>query len=357
MNYLSDTIDFFMGAVGAQGFHGYFNELDQEPGIQMHLIKAGPGCGKSTLMRKLSEASTLPVERIHCSSDPDSLDGVIFQTPFAAVIDATAPHTLDPAYPGAAQQVIDLYHTMNADVLTAHRGEITTLFHQCKALQERAARYISTAANLLEDVRRTALPALDLKKLERYSDRLAARYLPHTDGTGAEKIRLLSAVTPKGHMVFYNTVSVLAAHKVVLHDAYGAAAPLILERLRRHALNHGYQIITCPCPLNPNSIDHLFIPALNLAFLTSNSWHTMCFDEQKNIHCTRFEKNDDLKHCKKRLRFNRKAAEELLQQASNAQQEAKRRHDVLEDYYKAAVDFSQVNEITNSMIKKLIVTA
>ncbi len=357
MNYLSNTVDFFLGAVGAKGFHGYFRELDREPGIQMHLIKAGPGCGKSTLMRKLSQASPLPVEHIHCSSDPDSLDGVIFQTPYAAVIDATAPHVLEPEYPGAAQQVIDLYHTMNADILTAQQGEIVALFYQCKALQERAARYISTAANLLEDIRRSALPVLDLAKLERYSDRLAHRYLPHTDGVGSERIRLLSAITPKGHMVFYNTVSVLAARKVVLHDAYSAAAPLILKRLRQHALDRGYEIITCPCPIHPDTIDHLFIPALNLAFLTSNSWHTMCFDEQKNIHCTRFEQNDTLKHCKKRLRFNRKAAEELLHQASIAQQEAKHQHDCLENYYKSAIEFSQVDEITTSLIQKLITNA
>ena len=77
MNNQTANVDFYLGALGPHGFCGYFDRLCQEPDRQMYLIKSGPGCGKSTMMRKIAEASPLPVQRIHCSSDPDSLDGVI----------------------------------------------------------------------------------------------------------------------------------------------------------------------------------------------------------------------------------------------------------------------------------------
>ena len=356
MYFLNDSVDFFMGAVGADGFHGYFHELDLEPDIQLHLIKAGPGCGKSTLMQQVAKASPLPVERIHCSSDPDSLDGVILHKPFAAVLDATAPHVLEPAYPGACQQVVDLYHTLDNDFLTANRCEIVALFQQCSTLQQRAARYIAAAANLLEDSCRAVAKRLDLSKLDRYTRRLAARYLPHTDGTATESIRLLSAITPKGPILFHSTIAALAPQKIVFHDEYGSAAPLILAHLRQHALDCGYSIVTCPCPLHPGRIEHLFIPQLGLAFLTSKSWHLINFEGQKNIHCTRFEAKDSPKPCSKRLRFNRKAVQQLLAQASCAQREAKQQHDKLEHYYKSAVDFCQVNKITATLIQRLIPT-
>ena len=92
------SVDFYLGAVGPNGFHGYFDRLGQEEGIQLYLIKSGPGCGKSTMMRGIAQAATLPVERIHCSSDPDSLDGVILPKPFAAVLDATAPQEIVPPH-------------------------------------------------------------------------------------------------------------------------------------------------------------------------------------------------------------------------------------------------------------------
>ena len=44
-----DPIDFFLGAATPAGFKGYFEPLRREPGMQMYLIKSGPGCGKSTL--------------------------------------------------------------------------------------------------------------------------------------------------------------------------------------------------------------------------------------------------------------------------------------------------------------------
>lgn len=347
------SVDFFLGAVGPSGFRGYFEQLGGEPGIQLYLIKSGPGCGKSTMMRKIAQRAPDPVERIHCSSDPDSLDGVILRAPFAAVLDATAPHALDPAYPGAAEEVVSLYHTMDTGRLKAHREEIIALFRRCKCLQDRAARYIASAAGLLADSRRTAAGAADMEKVRAYANRLALRYLPRQGNQGRESIRLLSAVTPQGHKVFRDTIPTLADTLVVFHDEYGACSSLLMETLRRLALERGYHVVTCPCPLSEEKIDHLFLPQLRLAFLTSNSWHPMEFEGQKNIHCTRFEAKERLRCRKKRLRFNRRAAADLLEQASAMQREAKASHDELERYYGGAIDFSAVEAAGSALEAKL----
>ena len=74
----SDSVDFFLGTTTPAGFKGYFEPLRREPGMQMYLIKSGPGCGKSTLMKHLAQAAEQQgqrIEKIHCASDPDSLDG------------------------------------------------------------------------------------------------------------------------------------------------------------------------------------------------------------------------------------------------------------------------------------------
>ena len=353
MKKLSNHVDFFMGALGPKGFQGYFDWLDTREQVPLYLIKAGPGCGKSTLMNRLAQASPLPVERIHCSSDPDSLDGVIFSRPRAAIIDATAPHTVEPAYPGAVQKVVDLHHVLDNDYLTAHRGEIVALFRRCSALQEQAGRSIRAAAALLEDSRRITAPLVNEEKLLGWTRRLGARRLPRTDHPGSESIRLLSAVTPKGRMVFLNTVKALADEFIVLHDEQGAAAPMALALLREMALERGYSIITCPCPLREGVIDHLFIPELRLAFLTGNSWHPMNLDGRQNVHCTRFLEKGSLRSQRARLRFDRRAAAELLELASEAQRQAKASHDELESYYRTAADFSQLDEIAARLTETL----
>ena len=50
-----DRVDFFLGATTPAGFKGYFEPLRREPGMQMVLIKSGPGCGKSTIGRALAK--------------------------------------------------------------------------------------------------------------------------------------------------------------------------------------------------------------------------------------------------------------------------------------------------------------
>ncbi|MGN0663198.1 MAG: hypothetical protein ACI4LE_08615 [Faecalibacterium sp.] len=341
------SVDFFLGATTPAGFKGYFEQLCQEPGMQVYLIKSGPGCGKSTMMKRLAQYASGPVERIHCSSDPDSLDGVVFLEQNAAILDATAPHTLEPNAPGADEIVVSLYHTIHADALHAHRDEVKALFERNAALRGRAARYIASAGSLLLDSRRAEACSTNFEKVRRYVKRLCARLLPRTDGPAREELRLLTALTPQGPMFYRSTIQTLADRCLVFRDEYGAVSRLLLELLRAEALARGYSIITCPCAMHPeDKIDHLIIPSLGLAFLTDNSWHSVQFPGAQVVRCTRFLDHDNLSNYRARLRFNYRAAEELIEQATALMAQAKSCHDELETYYRAAVDFGAVEAAT-----------
>ena len=192
-----DSIDFFLGATTPAGFKGYFEPLRHEPGMQMYLIKSGPGCGKSTLMKRLARAAEQRGEltqRIHCASDPDSLDGVILPGQHRAIVDATAPHVVEPDAPGADEVVVSLYHTIDAEKLHLHTDEVKALFARNAILRSRAARYIASAGSLLLDSRRAEACSANFDKVRRYVKRLCARVLPRTEGAGTEELRLLSAV-------------------------------------------------------------------------------------------------------------------------------------------------------------------
>ena len=343
------TADFFLGTTTPAGFYGFFDTLAKEDGgRRLYLIKSGPGCGKSTLMKRLAACADEPVQRIHCSSDPESLDGVVFCRQGAAVVDATAPHVLEPGARGADEVVISLYDTLDADALHANRDAVNLLFARNACLRARAARYIASAGSLLLDNRRAAACNTDFAKVRAYARRLAMHRLPRRESRGGEQLRFLSALTPRGGIFYADTVRALAEQYVVFHDEYGAAARLIMETLRTEALARGYSIITCRCALHPeDKIDHILIPELKLAFLTSNSWHRCAFPGQQNVHCVRFTDAVHLNDYRARLRFNRKAANELMQQAVALMAQAKACHDELETYYHAAVDFAAVEAETD----------
>ena len=77
---------------------------------------------------------------------PGQSDGVIFLDQKRAIIDATAPHVVEPDAPGADELVVSLYHTIDAGKLAPHRDEVKALFARNAALRGRAARYIASAA-------------------------------------------------------------------------------------------------------------------------------------------------------------------------------------------------------------------
>lgn len=347
--------EFFMGTTTPAGFHGYFDTLAAEHGQRLYLIKSGPGCGKSTLMKRLAERAGPDAELIHCSSDPGSLDGVVLPAQNTVVIDATAPHTVEPEAPGIAETVVSLYHTLDEERLRPSRQAMEELQQQYGCLRSRAARYLASASGLLLDSRRAAACSTDFEKVRSYAKRLAARLLPPTGGKGSQKLRLLSGITPQGLVFYDGTVRALAGQKIlVFHDEYGAAARLLLEMLRDEAVARGYEAIVCPCAMHPeDKIDHLLIPALGLAFLSSNGWHTMKFDGQKNVHCSRFMDMAHLAGFRSRLRFNRKAAAELLGQAVELMAQAKTVHDRMEDIYRPAVDFAAVGQVEEALVREL----
>ena len=100
-----------------------------------------------------------------------------------------------------------------------------------------------------------------------------------------------------------------------------------------------------------DQIDHIFIPALRLAFLTDNLWHPIQLPGVQAVRCTRFVDRENLSACRARLRFNERAAAELLEQASALMAQAKSCHDELETYYRAAVDFGKVDAAAKECIR------
>ena len=261
-----------------------------------------------------------------------------------AILDATAPHTMEPDAPGADEVVVSLYHTIDAGKLAPHRDEVKALFARNAALRGRAARYIASAGSLMLDSRRAEACSANFEKVRRYVKRLCIRLLPRTEEMGSEELRLLSAITPKGEVFYQGTVQALADKCILFRDDYGAVSRLLLELIRAEALARGYHIITCPCAMHPeDKIDHIIIPSLRLAFLTDNRWHPVRLSAAQTVRCSRFVDRENLSACRARLRFNERAAAELLEQACALMAQAKSCHDELETYYRTAVDFAQVD--------------
>lgn len=93
-------IQYFLGANAPTGFYSLYSELIRpETARAIYILKGGPGCGKSTLMRRVAarmEGEGQETEYILCSGDPDSLDALLLPQLNVALVDGTAPHGIAP---------------------------------------------------------------------------------------------------------------------------------------------------------------------------------------------------------------------------------------------------------------------
>ena len=103
---------YFLGANSCEGFVAHFADCySPESGWHAYIIKGGPGTGKSSFMKYMvsrAEECGFSPELCICSSDPQSLDGIIIGELKVVFLDGTAPHIVEPRLPGVCESIINL---------------------------------------------------------------------------------------------------------------------------------------------------------------------------------------------------------------------------------------------------------
>ncbi len=357
---MEPKVTFFLGANTPSGFYSLYDQLlEPENARRVFLLKGGPGCGKSSLMGRVADAMVQAgqkTEYIRCSGDPDSLDAVIFPDLGAAIVDATAPHVIEPRLPGVVESYVNLGRFYDHPALAALRPEIQGATAGYKEHYKRAYRCLTAAVQLFEDNRALLMtPALEAKALKRARGILGREVKKTGRAPGKAIQRFLGAVSCQGVSCRFDTADALCHRVYELSDSYGLAAGM-LTALAAGAMSAGYDVILCPSPLFPDRAEHLLIPELGLAFLTSAPGLEYPGRPYRRIRLDAMADPEVLKKYKARLKFSRKVHAALLDEAVEALAQAKAVHDRLEALYNPHVDFEGVYRQAQSIADELLST-
>ncbi len=337
-------LKYFLAANSSEGFVSYFyDNYDYTDGWRAYIIKGGPGTGKSSFMKYVAINATdkgYSIELCPCSSDPDSLDGVIIKDIKVIILDGTAPHVVEPKFAGVCEEIINLGEFWDSKKLCERADEIINITAQNKKLHKTATAYISAAGELIYDNFKLSNLFLNYKKCKSFSEGFAKQLLPKkVKSTPKEWVRFIGGVTPKGVIAFKGTIEDFYKNIIVIDDKYGASANIIMQKVRKTALDRGYEIITLKHPFLPSKItDHILIPELSLAVVREYEYIKFA-ENHRRIHARRFYDINLLRERRSRLTFNRRVTRELLLGAIETLGKAKAVHDELEKYYIDAMDF------------------
>ncbi len=353
-------VSFFLGVNNKTKYCSLFGEIynPYEKGCNI-ILKGGPGTGKSTLMKKIAKKlddKGYFTERGFCSADPSSLDAVTAPEIGFSIFDGTSPHVIEPTLPGVTEHIVDLGAAWNRKYLKEHINEIGELTKSNKAQHKKVADFMRAASHIETQGVLICTEFIDKEKVHRYAKRLASRIIPAKKGNvkGRLKKRFLSGITPEGVTVFHETLVALSEKIITFDDEYSAVSPFIVEFVCNEAIEKGYDVYGCYCPLFPEfKLEHIIIPELKIALFSENSYHYSIDDSSKRIHATRFFNMASYDKNKEKLKFLKKAKRELIDESVKKLILAKDIHDKLEDYYIDATDFGVIDDIGDKIIKSI----
>ncbi len=319
---------YFLGANSRAGFVSLYRYFASKPGDLLHVIKGGPGTGKSGFMRRIARealARGLDVETVRCSGDPDSLDGVYVPALRQGWVDGTAPHVIEPAHFGADGDYVELGRFCRLPLEESDRKRVVELYAAYQGHYAAAYRWLAAAAAPAA----AGQKALSEKEAEQLR-RLARDILPARGGSGREKARFLSAISGQGLL----TASVPARCERVyrLEGAASDALRIVAEEAAARGLNR----IVCPSPLDPGRYEALLLPEERLAFL-SGPLHAENEQLLPTGGMEPAERPD-------------KAA---LEKAVEALRLAKEGHDALEAVYRPYMDFEVLTAYTEQTLESV----
>ncbi len=356
---------YFPGNNTPGGFFSYYDSImDQREAKRIWCIKGGPGTGKSSFMKGIGEtmlAEGHDVDFLHCSSDNNSLDGIIIKDLSVAMMDGTAPHVIDPKNPGAVDTIINLGEFWSEEGIRKNRSRIIESNEKIADIFRVVYHYLLAAESMYDSI------AQIRQRDRRYSadygiamdiigDELGSGYKREKAG----KVRkfFVGAITPQG-LINYIPGLIDPYKKVyVMNTEVGGGTENITSLIMEAALCRGFDAEAFYCPMKPEKkLEHLLIPELSLAIVTSNSYHSVGSgnhsQERIEINLTRADSLSDTSLPKEMAEESSHRMEELITRAVYYLGKAKQEHDLLESFYIPNMDFKGIEELRRSIEEQI----
>ncbi len=349
--------EFFLGSISQKGFQTHFDKEIKKPYNFTYILKGGAGTGKSSLMKKVAKEfeNDDDISIFYCASDPNSLDAVYLKNKKVVIVDGTSPHVFDPQYPGVSQEIVNLGEYWDKEKLVLNSTPIHETTDENQRWHKRCRNFVSALSSLFSDTYSISRESLLCNKLEAFEERFSHKILPKKKmlSEGKSSFGPISALTPQGYKTLFSSIENYN-DIYVLSDNYFSGSDIFLRDFATIATSLGYDIIISECSILSTKVyEHLLIPELSIALISSTPLNNIEIPNAKPINFLRFYDKEFIKHKKQRLGFNKKACADIVDEAVNALKIAKDVHDDIESYYISSMNFNGLDDVCNRLIEEI----
>lgn len=344
---LGDTPKTFISANGKNGFFSLYEEVFQTENFdRIYVIFGGPGTGKSTFLRTVAAKSRengVTVEEIACSSDPDSLDGIILTTKEKriGILDGTPPHGRIITAPALCEEMIDLGAFWDSARLSQYRQTILSLGEKKKRAYARAYALLSALGSLWEERRIAVTPHFDTEK--------AKRQIKHKIGTkkqnGYAEYRLLRSFSGQGEVLLPPRGE--NVQNLLLIGGNQVAAEIYLSYFEKVLRELHVDRTVFLSPLDGKSVDAIYLKDTQTLLLKESLRQTKTTG--RRIVADRFFTSHIEDSREQRVCFD--TVKEL---ALSALRDAKEAHAAIEEYYIKCMDFEALDNFRQKKTEEIL---
>jgi hypothetical protein len=350
----------FPGGNTTQGFYSFFDQiLSQEEANHIICIKGGPGVGKSSLMKKIAKAfldEGYSVEYHHCSSDPDSLDAIVIVELRVALMDATAPHTMDPKNPGAVDEILNLGQFWDEEKIKEYKDEIMKINKENGRLFNKAYGYLKAAGQLYTNYEKTALRAFEYEKTTTDVQEIIKDILnnkPAINKRGKERHLFGFGLTPKGILQYRDSLVCQTNKRYIIKEDLYSSSELIMEEIKTEITKRGINVLCLHSPIKVSKIEDIIIDELGIIISVDNIYHKYEFEYDYMLDLSNLTNKGIIEHVQNEVLDDINHFDLMLNKALSYIVKAKANHDVLEKYYVDHMDFSRHDDVVTTIINKI----
>lgn len=339
---------YFAASNSSDGFCSYYDEVfNPQKFYKIYIIKGGSGTGKAFFMKevaKCAESKGFSVEYIYCSSDADSLDGIIINEQKIAVLDGTSPHVYEPKYIGALESFVNLAEFLDEKLLTSSRKLIENISLEKHRGFKRVYRNLKSYREISDNIADIVAPCLKREKIKKYAKRFADGI---KNGEGHEEHLLIRSIGMRG-LSSFDTYFENAKIYYEIND-YFESAHFMMGEIYSLMKESGANLRVSNNPIIKDRLDALCEIESGLTFEINNRFDDDC----RAINMKRFVDVDAIGKIRHEYRSLIRVRDNILSLVLDEFENIKKYHFILEEIYGSAMNFEAKEQFTHEFCNKI----
>lgn len=343
----------FPGGNTSKGFVSFHDNIIGEDRNKLYILKGMPGGGKSSLMNNIAERMLekgFSIEYHHCPSDPKSIDGIVIEELKVAIVDGTAPHIIDPTYPGLTEKLIDLSEFINSDILKEKAEDIIKAKKENKCAYRKAFNYLNAAKIIQEEIVETNKKMMDFTEVNKVTKELIDEIFEKQESkiiNDGFQIRHLfsSAISPEGYVDYTDSLLEKLSEVYYIGGKMGTGKSTLLERILNEGRIRNYHMEIYYDPLIPEKIQSVFIKELD-TMITSNAKGDIFAEVKINL--------DEYFQGHSNNEEDYEVFKSLVEKAIKSLKGDKNNHFILEKAYNPSINYEKVTEVRERLFNEIL---